>query len=304
MAGFLVQGDPPGPAAGRATPPGANLMEFRILGPLGVSAEGLDGTPSAPKLRKVLSLLLVHADEVVPVASILKELWDDEPPRSGLTTLQTYVLHLRKLLASVAGRPSDEIAREVLVTGTGGYTLRLGLARLDLCDFQAHLTEGQKTRGAGQDMHAVHHLRAALELWRGPALADVPAGRLLESKVRELEEWRLVALECLIEAELHLGMHREVVAKLAGLAVENPLHEGLHRQYMVALHLGGRRAQALEVFHRLRGTLVRELGLEPAPHLQRLQQAILTGEADVRDIPTHRHEDTVKLRCGHSAGVG
>jgi SARP family transcriptional regulator, regulator of embCAB operon len=278
-------------------------MEFRVLGPLGVSADGVEGAPSAPKLRKVLSLLLLHADEVVPVASILKELWDDEPPRSGLTTLQTYVLHLRKLLASLARCPSEEIAREVLVTATGGYTLRVGMARLDLCDFQDHLMEGQKMRGAGQDVQAVHHLRSALELWRGPALADVPAGRLLESKVRELEEWRLVALEFLIEAELQLGMHREVVAKLAGLAVENPLHEGLHRQYMVALHLAGRRAQALEVFHRLRSTLVRELGLEPAPHLQRLQQAILTGEADVRDIPAHRHDGIATVRGHRSAGV-
>ena len=256
-------------------------MEFRILGPLNVSVRGINGTPSAPKLRKVLTLLLVHADEMVPVASILKELWDDEPPQSGLTTLQTYILHLRKLLASLAQCPSDEIARDVLVTGTGGYTFRMGAAQLDLYDFQTHLMEGRKARGAGQDAHAVHHLRSALALWRGPALVDVPTGRLLESKRRELEEWRLVALECLIEAELRLGMHRDVVAKLARLTVENPLHEGLHRQYMLALHLGGRRAQALEAFRRLRDTLVKELGLEPAPHLQSLQRAILTGEADV-----------------------
>lgn len=268
-----------------------SCMEFRILGPLNVSVCGVNGAPSAPKLRKVLGLLLVYADEVVPVASILKELWDDEPPRSGLTTLQTYILHLRKLLASLAECSSDEIARDVLVTGMGGYTFRVGGAQLDLYDFQVHLMKGRKTRGdGGRNAYAVHHLRAALELWRGPALVDVPAGRLLESKIRELEEWRLVALECLIEAELQLGMHHDVVAKLAGLTVENPLHEGLHRQYMLALHLGGRRAQALEVFHRLRGTLVKELGLEPAPHIQRLQRAILTGEADVSDIPAHRHE--------------
>src|SRR5262249_61331723 len=36
--------------------------------------------PSAPKLRKVLGLLLVHVNEVLPVVSILRELWDDEPP--------------------------------------------------------------------------------------------------------------------------------------------------------------------------------------------------------------------------------
>jgi DNA-binding SARP family transcriptional activator len=262
-------------------------MELRILGPLDVSVHGVNGTPSAPKLRTILALLLAHANEVVPVSSIGKELWDDEPPRSGLTTLQTYILHLRKLLASLTHCCAEDIAREVLATTTGGYTFRVGPAQLDLHQFQYHLTTASPD---GPDRQAVHHLRAALALWRGPALVDVPAGRLLESKRRELEEWRLVALERLIETELRLGLYREVTARLAALTMENPLHEGLHRQYMLALHLGGRRAQALEVFHRLRQTLVTELGLEPAPHLQRLQQAILTGETDMQKIPTCRYE--------------
>lgn len=265
-------------------------MELRILGPLDVSVRGVNGTPSAPKLRKILALLLVHANEVVPVSSIVKELWDDDPPRSGLTTLQTYILHLRKLLASLTHCSTEDITHDVLLTTTGGYTFRVGPTQLDLHQFHHHLTAARKTSPHSHDGQAVHHLRAALELWRGPALVDVPAGRLLESKIRELEEWHLVALERLIDTELRLGLHREVVAKLAALTVENPLHEGLHRQYMLALHLGGRRAQALEVFHRLRHTLVTELGLEPAPHLQHLQQAILTGETDVKKISTCRYE--------------
>jgi SARP family transcriptional regulator, regulator of embCAB operon len=78
--------------------------------------------------------------------------------------------------------------------------------------------------------------------------------------------------------ELRLGMYREVLAELAALTVENPLHEGLHGQYMWALHLSGRRAQALQVFHRLRGALVAGLGLEPGPQVQRLHQAVLNAD--------------------------
>jgi DNA-binding SARP family transcriptional activator len=265
-------------------------MELRVLGPLNVSVRGVNGTPSAPKLRTILALLLVHANEVVPVSSIVQELWDDDPPRSGLTTLQTYILHLRKLLAALTHSEAEDITHDVLVTATGGYTFHIGTAHLDLHEFQHHLTAARHTPPEGPDTHTAHHLRAALELWQGPALVDVPTGRLLESKKRELEEWHLVALERLIETELRLGLHHEVIAKLAALTVQNPLHEGLHRQYMLALHLGGRRAQALEVFHRLRQTLVTELGLEPAPHLQRLQQAILNGETDIRKMPAHRYD--------------
>lgn len=114
----------------------------------------------------------------------------------------------------------------------------------------------------------------------GPALVDVPAGRVLESRRRQLEESRLAAFEYLVDVELRLGLYREVLAELAALTVENPLHEGLHGQYMWALHLSGRRAQALQVFHRLRGALVAGLGLEPGPQVQRLHQAVLNADTD------------------------
>jgi SARP family transcriptional regulator, regulator of embCAB operon len=167
------------------------------------------------------------------------------------------------------------------VTRTGGYTFRADGAELDLREFETQVAGGRAALAEGNDARAVRHLGAALALWRGPALADVPVGRMLEATARELEEMRLVTLERLIDAELKLGRHREVVAKLAGLTVQNPLHEGLHRQYMLALHLTGRRAQALEVFHHLRRTLAEELGLEPAPHLHQLQLAILNCDPDV-----------------------
>ena len=259
----------------------SGFMELRVLGPLAVLASGADGTPTAPKLRKLLALLLVHADQVIPVSSLAKELWDDEPPQSKMTTLQTYILHLRKLLASLNRLSLDEVALRLLVTKPGGYAFHSNAAWLDLHEFEGRFAAGKAAFASGQDAQAARELESALGLWHGPALADVPVGRMLESRIRELHEWRLIALQYLVEAQLRLGMYHEVVPKLAGLTVEHPLHEELHGLYMVSLHLSGRRAQALEVFHHLRHTLVRELGLEPAPHLQDLQRAILNGEPDI-----------------------
>jgi DNA-binding SARP family transcriptional activator len=82
-------------------------------------------------------------------------------------------------------------------------------------------------------------------------------------------------------------MYREVLTELAALTVENPLHEGLQAQYMQALHLGGRRAQALGVFHRLRRNLVETLGLEPESQVQRVHQAILNSKTD-QDLRINR----------------
>jgi DNA-binding SARP family transcriptional activator len=255
-------------------------VEMNVLGPLSVQIGSRSCTPTAPKMRNVLAALIVHADQVVPVSSLMKELWGDNPPVSGLTTLQTYILNLRKLFATATQRTSSEISSDFLVTKAGGYLLRAGSATIDVHRYNALVAQGRQALSGGDDERAVLLLSEALGQWRGPALVDVPVGRLLESKRRQFEESRLVVLEYLVDAELRLGMYREVLSDLAALTVENPLHEGLHAQYMRALHLSGRRAQALEVFHRVRGNLVTELGLEPGPPVQRLHQAILNSDRD------------------------
>ena len=253
-------------------------MEFGVLGPLYVRVNGATTAPSAPKLRNVLAMLLVHAGQVVPVPSLVRDLWDEDPPVSGLTTLQTYILNLRKMFSAVTGLTTAEVARDVLVTRAGGYALAAEAGVLDVHRYQRLVTSGREALVRGDDAAGVRDLNEALLLWRGPALADVPAGRVLESRRRQLEESRLAAFEYLVDVELRLGMYREVLAELAALTVENPLHEGLHGQYMWALHLSGRRAQALQVFHRLRGALVAGLGLEPGPQVQRLHQAVLNAD--------------------------
>ncbi|CAM5365508.1 AfsR/SARP family transcriptional regulator OS=Streptomyces tendae OX=1932 GN=GUR47_25190 PE=3 SV=1 [Streptomyces tendae] len=255
-------------------------MEFGLLGSLYVRVNGETSAPSAPKLRNVLAMLLVHAGQVVPVSSLVRDLWDDDPPVSGLTTLQTYILNLRKMFSAITGAPTGEVARDVLVTRAGGYSLVAEAGALDLHRYRRLVTSGREALARGDDAAGMRDLNEALLLWRGPALVDVPAGRVLESRRRQLEESRLAAFEYLVDVELRLGMYREVLAELAALTVENPLHEGLHGQYMWALHLSGRRAQALQVFHRLRGALVAGLGLEPGPQVQRLHQAVLKADTD------------------------
>ncbi|MGB2567049.1 AfsR/SARP family transcriptional regulator [Micromonospora citrea] len=257
------------------------LIDMAVLGPLSVRVRGVAWTPTAPKVRNVLAVLIAHADQVVPASSLSTELWGDEPPASASTTVQTYILNLRKHFAAATGRSVAEVSNDLLVTRAGGYLLRSRLTGLDLRRYELLALRGRQALADGDDDGAVRHLAEAMRVWRGRALVDVPVGRLLEARRRQLEESRLVTLEYLVDAELRLGMHREVLTELAALTVENPLHEGLHAQYMRALHLSGRRAQALEVFHRVRGNLVTELGLEPGPPVQRLHQAILNADNDV-----------------------
>ncbi|MET7760685.1 AfsR/SARP family transcriptional regulator [Streptomyces sp. NPDC005393] len=254
-------------------------MRVNVLGPLTLRHGALSGVPSAMKPRKVLSLLVLGDGRMVPVRSLMAELWGDQPPRTGLTTLQTYILQVRKLLAQVLGIPSAMVAREVLQTRPGGYALVLRPGQLDVHDYRNLVTEGEGALEAGHERAADAAFRQALALWQGPALVDVtPLGRPLQAEVARLEQSRLTVTERGIETRLRLGGHLEALSDLASLVVEHRFHEGIHGQYMLALHRSGQRTRALAVYQRLRMAMTEELGLEPSAKLQRLQQAVLASD--------------------------
>jgi DNA-binding SARP family transcriptional activator len=268
-------------------------VEIRVLGPLVAHHEAAHAVPTAGKPRKVLALLLLNEQRVVPVSALISELWDGEPPRSALTTLQTYVLHLRKLFAATLGLSHSQVAEQVLRTCNAGYLFSPGQAVMDLRQYRRLEQAGLSAVQAGDDKGAVETFGRALGLWRGSALGDVEHGRLLEAEVARLEQSRLTMVEYQVEAELRLGCHRESLSDLAGLVVQHRFHENLHAQYMVALHRSGYRTRALEVYHRLRASMIDELGLEPSPKLQWLHHAVLTSEPqldDLRRFPEPRPE--------------
>lgn len=260
-------------------------MDIRVLGPLELICGGRSVAPTAPKPRSVLALLLLHADQTVPVADLVCELWGDEPPASAMTTLQTYVLHLRKLLAAGLSLPASEVASSVLLTTPGGYMFRSGTATFDLPRYHQLAADGRRALAAGQNAIAAELLLKAQNLWRGPVLTDVHAGPKLQPQIKRLQESRLATVEQGIEARLRLGHHQEMLSELAGLTAQYQLHENLHAQFMVALHRSGRRQEALAVFQQLRTTMIEQLGLEPSKRLHLLQQAILADDPTLEVSP-------------------
>jgi DNA-binding SARP family transcriptional activator len=259
-------------------------VDIDVLGALDVRENGVSIAPTAPKPRQVLALLALHADRVVPVASLIEELWSGKPPRSARTTLQTYVLQLRELIAVAltrgTGREDDagsgrRSAKDVLLTLPGGYLLSSGDGTSDVREFERLAGVGYRAMDAGDFAGASRTLGSALELWSGEAFADVQTGTQLAMEAKRLDESRLCALDQRIEADLKLGRHREVLGELTVLTSRYRTHETLHAQFMLALHRSGRRGEALAVYQQLRTTLGRDLGLEPSPRLRRLQHSIL-----------------------------
>ncbi|MFE2136636.1 BTAD domain-containing putative transcriptional regulator [Streptomyces sp. NPDC059466] len=279
-------------------------MDTDILGTLDVREKGISITPTAPKPRQVLALLVLHADQMVPVGMLSEELWGGQPPRSARPTLQTYILQLRELITAALERDpgGHRSAKDVLLTVPGGYLLKSGEGSSDVREFERLAGLGYRAMDGADFPEAARHLRAALALWSGPPLADVQAGLHLATQVKRLEESRLCALDQRIEADLRLGRHRELLAELTVLVSRYPTHESLCGQYMLALYRSGRRGEALDAYQRLRATLVRGLGLEPSAALGKLQRSILMARPDGSPAATATTAGTAGPGTGPAAG--
>jgi YVTN family beta-propeller protein len=257
-------------------------MEFRILGPIEATEAGRSVALGPAKQRALLAALLVHANEVVSTDRLIDELWGEQPPAKAAKSIQVYVSQLRKALGE--GR---------LETSGHGYLLHVEPGALDSERFESLLAGGREALAEGEARRAAETLRAALALWRGPALSDVAYEPLAEAEIARLEALRLAALEERIDADLALGRDADLVAELEGLVRAEPLRERLRGQLMIALYRSGRQADALEAYQDARRLLVDELGLEPGRALQELERAILTQD-DALDAP---HRAAARLRA-------
>ncbi|MGH2881537.1 MAG: AfsR/SARP family transcriptional regulator, partial [Solirubrobacteraceae bacterium] len=230
--------------------------------------------------QAVLAVLLLHANEVVSADVLIDELWGERPPPSALNALHVNVSRLRRALG-VNGDPQSDSA---LATRGRGYVLRVEPGELDVDRFRCLLEQGRERLAAGDASQAAGTLRSALAMWRGAPLADFSDMPSARPAVAELEELRLEALEERVEADLALGVHRELIGELTATVARHPLRERLRAQLMLALYRGGRQAEALGVYQEFRRRLSDELGLDPGPRLHQLELAILSRDPSL-DLP-------------------
>jgi DNA-binding SARP family transcriptional activator len=257
-------------------------VRFRVLGPLQVWNGSAWSPIRAGQQRVVLAVLLAEAGRVVTADRLVDEIWGERPPRSASTTLQGYVARLRRLLG--AGKEGP------LATRGRGYELTVGDGEVDAAAFRALLVAGRRALAADDPGGALPRLTEGLALWRGPALADVPATPTVTGYANRLEQSRLDALEARLDVLLKLDNHVEAAALARTLVDEHPLREQLWALLMRALYRGARRAEALDSYRQARRVLATELGLEPGPELRELQQEIL---ADTPIVAAHRPRSEV-----------
>jgi DNA-binding SARP family transcriptional activator len=135
---------------------------FGMLGPLEVSRSGRAAPLGGPRQRAVLALLLVQANRIVSMDRLAEDVSGGEPPEGWVTTVQTYVFHLRRALEPDRTRAD---ADGLLVTRGRGYLLRIDREQLDAARFEDGFTAGRAALEAGRSAEAAQTLRVALDLW-------------------------------------------------------------------------------------------------------------------------------------------
>lgn len=251
-------------------------MQFAVLGPLRVTADGEEISVGPPRQQTLLAVLLLHRRRVLSAERLMDALWGYDPAGVAQGTLHAYISRLRRVLREHGG---ESVALE---TRRPGYVLYVADEDVDAARFERLAEEGRAALARDDPTAAAGVLHEALDLWDGAALAGLAEqSDLLAAEATRLEERRLTALEDRVDADLALARHEAVVGELEALVDAHPFRERLWGQLMLALYRAGRQAEALAWYQRASDRLVEELGIDPSEELQELQRRILRQDPEL-----------------------
>ena len=264
-----------GSAAG-TDPVGRRVARRRVdvLGPLAVGGEGAADLAGAP--AALLGLLALHPNENVPRHSIIDALWGEEPPRSVIGIVHTYVSRLRSVLGS-----ARDLDGEFLVRDGIGYRLILADGQLDLMLFRSLVQSARAARAAGNIEQACGDLEQALGLWRGEPLADIAVLQDHPAVIALAEERTAATIEY-ADAASSAGWHDRALPHLRVLARRDPLDEAIHARLVIALAGAGRQAEALRTYQQMQRRLDEELGMLPGAVLRAAHAKVLHQDIPVQ----------------------
>ena len=252
-------------------------LRVGVLGPVTLWRDGREQAAGQPRQLAVLGVLATRANRVVSRGELIDAVWGDQPPASAEGGIYTYVAGLRRVIEPDRPRRDDRsrpVPATTIVSGGGGYLLRLGVGALDAEQFERCLTAARALRADRDLGGALRTVDEALALCRGLPYAGVP-GPFAEAEQRRLIELRTTAIEERSELMLAQGQAAAAVPELIALAAAHPLREQATGLLMIALYRCGRQAEALRVFGETRKRLAEDLGIDPGSELTRIHLQLL-----------------------------
>ena len=249
----------------------------RVLGPIEVVIFGAIH-PLRPMSRKLLAVLAASPGRLVRAERVLDDLWPDGAPPSAAKTLQTHVVHLRRV-----------IGHNAIVYRAAGYQLDLAVVDLDARELQRLVEQAQAEVLTGHIDAALTMLRAATDLIHGVPFDEFAIDEFAGPEVARLSELLLQAIELEAECATSLGEPKSVVATLERLVTEQPLRESAWIRLIRAYAALGRDADATRAAARAVAVLRHEVhaapGAELAAAIDSLKKAAPTGAPNGKVAP-------------------
>ena len=185
-----------------------------MLGELEVRDRDTDVPIRGAKQRALLLLLLVRAGETVQADRLADDLWGDAPPAGWCERAAGTRVEAAARASASAVRWSSPAPAAI------GSRPRTTTSMPCASSTEPHARHAALVQGDASV--AADELRAALSLWRGPALDGSDDEGLLRREAQRLEELRWAVLEDRIDADLQCGRHGELVAELEDLVATLP----------------------------------------------------------------------------------
>ena len=255
-----------------------DVRTFAMLGPTEVHDGNRLVELGGPLPRRLLTALLAAEGRPVPDDQLSEAVWEGQPVASPQTALQVYVSRLRRALG--------DADRSMLRRTPAGYCLVTTPGATDIEQFTEQIRAARHLSDGGQSQQALPGFDAALRLWRGEPFADLAADPGASAARAHLQELRAAAEEDRAATRLAAGQEVEAVAELEALVRAAPYRERRWALLVLGLYRCGRQAEALAAVRRVRSLLADQLGVDPGPELQRLEQQVL-GQDPGLLLPDH-----------------
>jgi SARP family transcriptional regulator, regulator of embCAB operon len=247
------------------------MLKINLFGPTTVdtdtstiTAKDLGGV----KPRQILEILALSSGTPIAKDRLADMLWDGEPPKTYVGTLESYVCVLRRSLGLTKGR------RSVLATTSAGYVLDVAETQVDLVEFRRLLARA----AAAEASDSIELTLRALSVASSTLLASEPYTDWATQERNCVQQELVVACSRAAAQALAAG-ELDAAIQLAAAGIEQDRFAECAVQHLMrALWKSGRRFEALRSYAALRSAMVDELGMEPGNGTYALYMEILADE--------------------------